>query len=148
MRAVSIAASCRLTDSDPGSLRSGWVVGEARYVRVVKRLQRRQLRWNSREYQSPRARGTPPSPWPPPLSPSDLRRLHEVRPVATVDRVDRVIDRPVHHRKVQHRHRRRLPGSHDDRVRRNQVPVGHRVRARDCGRRERDERDCDEKWQN
>ena len=66
--------------------------------------------------------------------------------MATVDRVDRVIDRALHHRKVQHRHRRRLPRSHDDRVRRDQVPVGHSVRARDRGRRERDERQCDEKW--
>ena len=30
--------------------------------------------------------------------------------MATVDRVDRVIHRAVHHREVQHRHRRRLQG--------------------------------------
>ena len=36
---------CRLTDSDPRSLRSRGIVGEARYVRVVERLQCSQLPW-------------------------------------------------------------------------------------------------------
>jgi len=34
---------CRLTDSDPRSLRSRWVVGQARYVRIVEGLQRPHL---------------------------------------------------------------------------------------------------------
>jgi hypothetical protein len=70
--------------------------------------------------------------------------------VATVDRVDPVINRPLHHREAQDTgssEQRRLPGVRDDRVRRNQVPVSHGVRARDRGRREGDEPQRDEKWQ-
>ena len=36
---------CRFTDNDSRSPRSGRVVGQARYVRVVDRLQRWLLRW-------------------------------------------------------------------------------------------------------
>jgi hypothetical protein len=68
--------------------------------------------------------------------------------VATVDCVDRVIHRSLHHPEAQHRHRRRLPGVHDYRRRRDRVPVGHGIRARHRGRSERDERQYDEKWQN
>ena len=65
--------------------------------------------------------------------------------MATVDRVDCVIDRPVYHRKAQRRDWRRLSRSHHNRVRCDQIPISHGVRTRDRGRRERDERWCNKK---
>ena len=51
----------------------------------------------------------------------------QVRLVAAVDGIDRVVDRAVHHREVQRRRVRRRAGS-QDRALRVQIPVDHRVR--------------------
>jgi len=66
--------------------------------------------------------------------------------MTTVNRVDCVIHRPLHHGEAQYREGVRLSPGHDDRIGRDRVPVGHGVRARHRGRRESNERRCDEKW--
>src|SRR5206468_1778959 len=66
---------CRLADRDSSSSRSGWVVGQVRYVSIVLELQCRQLRREQAggDRENQRARGTPLSPRPLPSSPLDLK---------------------------------------------------------------------------
>lgn len=61
----------------------------------------------------------------------------EVRLIASIDQVDRVIDRTMHHRKVQDRHRRRLAGARglstggiDQGFGRVAIPIQHHILQR------------------
>ena len=82
------------------------------------------------------------------------RKIVEIRLVAAVDHVDRVVDGPLHHREVQDRYRGRLSGVRHwsvryvhERLDRVLVPVEHRVLRRSrLGRRGRaPEKDCDKR---
>ena len=118
-----------LTGGDPARLCP--TVRDRRQRDVVVTLQRRPAAPGT----TPPARGTPRSPRPRPSRPSARRRHAQIRPMTAVDRVHRVIDRPMYHREAQRRGVRRRPGC-EDRALRVQVPVEHRVRARARGHRQ------------
>jgi hypothetical protein len=66
--------------------------------------------------------------------------------MATIDRVDCVIDRALHDRKAERRDGRRLHCSGHDRGGGDLVPVRHGVRVRDLRQGQRDQPRCDNEW--
>ena len=144
----------RLTDFDPALL--GRSVRHAPERCVVERLERPELRGGhpgqgrrrGREADEHaegggRGRGL--------LRVARIRgRRHEVRRVAAVDRVHRVVDGALHHRHAEHGAVRGLPGAgrrrREDRRRRDRVPLDRRVRGGlcVCGRRG-EARECEQR---
>ena len=120
----------RLAGGDPARL---WrPVGHTRERRVVERLERRPLR---REHADEDLEGSGRR-----GGLFGVRRIgrgrSEIRPVASVDRVDSVVDRALDHRQAERRDVRRLPRGRGS-GRRDRVPISHRIGARLPARRGR-----------